>query len=276
MLITGASQGIGRAIAVAAARRGARLILTARNEAMLQELGDECRRAGAEVEIVVGDITSGADRKRMIDAAVHRFEGLDLLINNAGVGATGHFIEATEERLRKIMEVNFFALAELTRLAIPVLQEGNKPAIVNISSAVGKRALPARSEYSASKFAVQGLTEALRGEMVRFGIDVLSICPGLTATNFSQNMIENRAKVPLDHMRSMTADQVAVASLRAIEKGKNEIVLTWKAKLMILLNRFFPRLVDAIIRRKVRKLYREEIEQREQRQRQRSQEAVKV
>lgn len=261
ILITGASQGIGRALAVEGAKRGGKLVISARS-ADLDSLAEELRRQGAEVEAVRGDVTSAEDRKRMLDAAVDRFGGMDILINNAGIGATGHFIDASEERLRKIFEVNFFGLCELTRSAIPLLRQGTKPMIVMISSGVGKRALPARSEYSASKYALQGFTEALRAEMARFDIDVLSVCPGLTATNFPQNMLENKARVPLDHLRAMTPEQVAVASCRAIEKGKSEIILTWQAKLLSLVNRLAPWFVNRVLARRVRQLYAEEIAQR--------------
>src|SRR5207237_2412010 len=140
---------------------------------------------------------------KMVEAAQRCFGGLDVLINNAGIGATGHFVEAVPERLRTIFEVNFFALAEITRLFIPVLKQGTKPAIVNISSIVARRGIPGRSEYSASKFAVQGLSEALRAELYKDGIDVLIVNPGLTQTNFSKNMLEQKAKFKLDHMRGM-------------------------------------------------------------------------
>jgi short-subunit dehydrogenase len=258
ILITGASQGIGRALALAAARKGARLILVARKQELLNELGDELKRMQAVYELVSADVTQSADRERMLKSAVDRFGGLDILVNNAGVGATGHFCEANEDRLRQIFEVNFFALAETTRAAIPLLQDGKTPMIVNIGSVVGKRGLPARSEYSASKFAVQGFTEALRAEMARFDIDVLIVNPGLTATNFPKNMIEHRALVSLDHRRTMTPEQVAALTLRAMEQGKSEIVLTFTGKLVALLNRFFPRLVDYFAARRVRALFREE------------------
>ena len=130
----------------------------------------------------------------MVEAAQRHFGGLDVLVNNAGIGATGHFAECGPERLRTIMEVNFFGLTETTRVCLPLLRQGNRPAIVNISSIAGKRGIPARSEYSASKFAVQGFSEALRAELAKDGIDVLVVCPGLTQTNFSQNMLEQKAR----------------------------------------------------------------------------------
>ncbi len=142
---------------------------------------------------------------------------------------------------------------------MPLLQKGTRPAIVNISSIAGKRGIPARSEYSASKFAVQGFSEALRAELAKDGIDVLVVCPSLTQTNFSQNMLEQKALVAMDHLRGMTADQVAQATLRAIERGHNEVCLSFQGKLLVLVCRFLPRLADLITRRKVRSLFQEEI-----------------
>jgi short-subunit dehydrogenase len=252
MLITGASQGIGRSLAILAAKQGAMVLATARNAELLGQIEQK-----GKLETLTADVTSAEDRRRMIDAMRTRFGGLDVLVNNAGIGATGHFAEASEERLRTIFEVNFFALAELTRIALPLLKEGRTPAVVNISSVIGRRAIPGRSEYSASKYAVQGLSEALRGEFSLFGIDVLLVNPGLTATNFSANMLERKSKLQVDHMRGMSADQAAAATLRAIARGKNEVTFTGAGKLLIAVNRFFPRLVDRIIARRVRRLYRE-------------------
>jgi short-subunit dehydrogenase len=262
MLITGASQGIGRALAEAAALRGARVVAAARSAELLREFDEQVRGRGAALETVCADVTSPEDRRRMVDAARERLGGLDVLVNNAGIGATGHFAEASPERLRKIMEVNFFGLTETTRAFLPLLKQGNRPAIVNISSIAGKRGIPARSEYSASKFAVQGFSEALRAELAKDGIDVLVICPGLTQTNFSQNMLEQKARLPMDHLRGMSAGQVARATLGAIERGKNEVCLTFKGKLMVFVSRFFPRLADRIAARRVRALFRDEIEAR--------------
>jgi short-subunit dehydrogenase len=262
ILITGASQGIGRALALAAAARGARVLAVARSDDLLRELAAAARASGGILEPIHADVTSPEDRERMVQAAQGHFGGLDVLVNNAGIGATGHFAECGPERLRAIMEVNFFALTETTRVCLPLLRQGNRPAIVNISSIAGKRGIPARSEYSASKFAVQGFSEALRAEMVRFGIDVLVVSPGLTQTNFSKNMLEQKAKLQMDHMRGMTAEDVAVATLRAIERGQDEVCLTLQGRLIVLVNRFFPRIADRIAARRVRELFKDEIEAR--------------
>jgi short-subunit dehydrogenase len=262
ILITGASQGIGRALTEEAVRRGGRVLAVARSGDLLQQLQEPLRDQKGALHFLVGDVTSPEDRRRMAEAAGNRLGGLDVLINNAGIGATGHFAEVSPDRLRKIMEVNFFGTTETTRVLLPLLRQGNRPAVVNISSIAGKRAIPARSEYSASKFAVQGFSEALRAELAKDGIDVLVICPGLTQTNFSKNMLEQKAKMQMDHMRGMTSGQVAVAALRAIERGRNEVCLTFQGKLIALVSRFFPRLADRVARKKVLALFKDEIEAR--------------
>lgn len=256
ILITGASQGIGLAVAEAAARRGARVLAVARSADLLDAFATRVKQAGFVLEPVVADITVPEDRERLVELASN-FGGLDILINNAGIGATGHFVEAGPERLRRIMEVNFFGLTEMTRLCLPLLRAGTTPAIVNISSIAGHRGIPARSEYSASKFAVQGFSQALRAELAKDNIDVLVVSPGLTQTNFSKNMLEQKALLQMDHLRGMTAEAVARATLQAIENGRDETVLTIQGKLLAFVSRFLPRLADRIAARKVRALFRE-------------------
>jgi short-subunit dehydrogenase len=258
ILVTGASQGIGRALVEVAAQRGAQVLAAARSKDLLDELADQVHCRGGAVEVVRADITNLEDRQRLLELAVIRFGGIDVLVNNAGIGATGHFAQASQERLRRIMEVNFFGMTEMTRAFLPLLRRGHRPAIVNISSIAGKRGIPARSEYSASKFALQGFSEALRAELAKDGIDVLVVCPGLTRTNFSRNLLENKARLPLDHLRGMSAEQVAVATLRALERGRPEVSLTLRGKLVVLVSRLLPGLADRIAARRVRQLYADE------------------
>jgi short-subunit dehydrogenase len=253
ILITGASQGIGRALAELAALRGGRVLAAARSLDLLHDLAGQLRARGAVLEVVQADIVQAADRQRMVAAAQQHFGGLDILVNNAGIGATGPFADAGPERLRQIIEVNFFGTIETIRAFLPMLRAtaaakpAARPAIVNIGSILGKRAFPGRSEYSASKYAVQGFTEALRAELDHEGIDVLIINPGLTQTNFSRNMLERRG-FSLDHARGMTSEQAAAATLRAIERGRRETNLTRGGWWLVLLNRLFPRLVDLVFR----------------------------
>ncbi|MCZ2344009.1 MAG: SDR family NAD(P)-dependent oxidoreductase [Bacteroidales bacterium] len=264
VLVTGASQGIGRALVQLAAQRGAKVVAVARSADLLEEVVHAVRATGGTIEPVIADITHSEDRARMVAVAKEKFGGLDVLINNAGIGATGHFMDSDPQVLRTIFETNYFALVEVTRAFLPMLKSGTTPAIVNVSSVVGRRALPARSLYSSSKFAVQGFSEAIRAELAKDGIDVIIVNPGLTQTNFSKNMLEQKAKLQLDHMRGMTSEQVAEATLRAIEKGRAEVTLTLNGKLLLLVSRLFPWFVDWKAKKTVRGLFAEEIATREQ------------
>jgi short-subunit dehydrogenase len=255
ILITGSSGGIGRCLAEEAARRGARLILAARSADKLRDLADHLTARGVEALTVPADVTCDADRRRLIETAVERFGGLDVLINNAGIASFGHFASSSEAVLRQIMEVNFFAPAELIRLAIPHLSRGVQPAIVNVASMCGRRGLPAWPEYSASKFALCGLTEALRGEMVRFDIDVLLIVPGLTRSDLFGHLLRNEGRMKIDVDRGLAPEETAAGILRALAKNRTETVLGWDARWILRVNRFLPRLVDRLLARRVRRLY---------------------
>jgi short-subunit dehydrogenase len=257
-LITGASKGIGRALAEHLAGDGARLLLAARSEDQLGELAESLRQRGNDVVTVPVDVTCPADRTRLLDAARDRFGGLDVLINNAGISSFGHFADSTEEILRQIMELNFFAPAELIRSALPLLREGRQPAVVNIASMCGRRAMPAWAEYSASKYALCGLTEALRAELARFAVDVLLVVPGLTASDFPKHALRHEGRMKIDFAGGMTPAQTAAGIVRALRRNRTETVLGGDARWMLWFNRFFPRLVDRLIARKVRRLYAQE------------------
>jgi short-subunit dehydrogenase len=255
ILITGGSTGIGRALAEQLAAAGARLVLAARAEDRLQQLAVELRRPAGDVLVVPTDVTREEDRRHVLDEAVAHLGGLDVLVNNAGVASWAHFADSTEAILREVMEVNFFAPAELIRQAIPILVRGEQPAIVNVASMCGRRAMPAWPEYSASKYALCGLTEALRGELARFEIDILLMVPGLTHSGMPQHFLrrEGRAKIEFD--QGMPPSKVAARIIRSLQKNRTETVIGSDARWMLLVNRFFPRLVDYLLARKVRKLY---------------------
>ncbi|MFM7539747.1 MAG: SDR family NAD(P)-dependent oxidoreductase [Planctomycetota bacterium] len=257
-VVTGASQGIGRALALEGARRGMVIIAQARSRNLLDTLAGESEGLPGKVITEVGDVTCAADRERLVRRCQNEVGGLDILVNNAGIGATGHFADSGPERLRQIFEVNVFGLVETTRALLPLIVKGTTPMVVNVGSIVGERGFPARSEYSSSKFAVHAFSDGLRAELSKDGVDVLMIAPGLTQTNFSQNMIEQSAKVQLDHMRGMTSEDVALATWNSAAKGRDEVFLTRQGRLLLLVNRFLPWLVDRIMRRKVKNLFKDE------------------
>ncbi|MCO6458431.1 MAG: SDR family NAD(P)-dependent oxidoreductase [Pirellulaceae bacterium] len=248
-LLTGASSGIGLALARELAAQGAPLILNARRADRLEQLGDELRRRGGQVFLVPGDITQPEVRRAAIDCARREWDGLDCLINNAGVGASGVFSEAEEPRLRRIMEVNFFAPTELTRLALPLLARGRRPLIVNVGSVLAHRAVPRKSEYCASKFALHGFSDALRAELAPAGIDVLLLCPSTTATEFFDQMLEDRGKLPWRKWGSMSSEAVARRAVRAMRRGRHELILSPGGKLLVWFDRWLPGLVNRLVAR---------------------------
>ena len=248
-IVTGASSGIGREIALELARQGAALVVTARREARLRELADRIADDGGRVEIVSGDVTDPAVRQQAVDTVQARFGGLDILVNNAGIGALGPFEHAGRDRLRRIMEVNFFSVAEMIRLALPLLKQGNRPIVVNVGSILGHRGTPHSSEYCASKFAVHGFSEAVRAEFVRHGIDVLVVSPGTTETEFFEKVIERTGEPSWPQHTAVSPAQVARKTVRAIRRGRHEIIpFTW-GRVFCWLNRISPRMVDSIMAR---------------------------
>jgi short-subunit dehydrogenase len=255
IIITGASGGIGQALAEKLAAKGARLTLAARSFDKLEPLTRKLIQQGAEVIAVPADVTSPLDRQRLLELTAEQFGSVDVIVNNAGVASFGHFAGSTEAILRQIMEVNFFAPAELIRLAIPFLVKGCKPAVVNVSSMCGRRGLPAWPEYSASKHALVGLTEALRGELARFNIDILLVLPGLTKSELGSHLLRNEGRMKIDFSKGMSTEKVADGIVRALERNRPETVLGSDAKWMLRIQRFLPRLVDRLLARKVRQLY---------------------
>jgi short-subunit dehydrogenase len=256
VILTGASGGIGRAVANELVKSGARVALVARNSEALQAVAGPLRTAGGEVLVVPGDITKAEDRERIVGETVAKFGGLDMLINNAGVGSWGHFATSTSEIMRTIMEVNFFAPVELTRLAMPHLTNGNQPAVVNLTSMCGRKGMPAWPEYSASKFALVGMSEAWRGEFARFDVDVITLVPGLTNSGYENNLLRKEGKADIRFDKGMMPERLAIAIVAAIRNNRREVVFGGEARRLLLFNRFFPRLTNWLIARKVKKLYR--------------------
>ena len=250
-IVTGASSGIGRAVALELARGGANVVVVARREERLRELVEQITALGGRVETVVGDVTDAETRQRAINAAQSKLGGLDILVNNAGVGAVGLFQDADPQRARRLMEVNFFALVEMTRLALPLLKQGVKPMVVNVASILGHRGVPYNSEYCASKFAVQGFSESIRAEFTKLGIDVLVVSPGTTETEFFDRVIDRTAESNWPKHKAVTAAEVARQVVRAIRLGRHEIIPYRWGRVLCWLNRFSPGLVDRIMARYV-------------------------
>jgi short-subunit dehydrogenase len=248
-LVTGASGGIGRAIALELARAGVDQVLVARRSERLASVAAEIARLGRRAETVVGDVTDPAIRLQALEVARERLGGLDVLVNNAGVSAHGRFADADPDRLRPIMETNFFAPVELIREALPLLKKGCEPIVVNISSVLGQRACPHKSEYCASKFALRGFSEALRAEFAPLGIDVLVVTAGPTDTEFFKHLLEEHGELPWGDSKPVSPERVARATIRAIERGRHEIIPSWRGWLLATANRICPGILDVLMAR---------------------------
>lgn len=242
-VITGASSGIGRAIAVELARHGADLVISARRRERLEQVAAEIVGLGRRAETVAGDLTDAHVRQAVLASAEQKFGGLDVLVNSAGVAALGPFEDANPDRLRQIFELNFFSLVELTRAALPALRRGRKPMVVNIGSILGHLAVPHLSEYSAAKFAVRGFSDALRAELHGSGVDVLLVSPATVETEIWERMLEETAPTAWRAPRGLAPAAVAIATVRAIRRGRREVLPGLEAKAFDLVNRFCPALV---------------------------------
>jgi len=247
VILTGASSGIGWHLAQQLAAAGAKLCITARREERLSKLKSEIESRGGICEYISGDITDSAIRHRLIETANEKFGGIDLVINNAGIGAMGRFDEATPARLRQIFDVNFFAAAELIRETIPFLRGGQQPMIVNISSVLGHRGVPLKSEYCASKFAIHGFSDSIRAELARDGIDVLLVSPSTTDSEFFDSSIEDKTNQDWKKRGVMTPALVAAKTITAIRKNRHEIILTHGGRLLVWMDRLLPGIANRIL-----------------------------
>jgi short-subunit dehydrogenase len=256
ILITGASRGIGRCVAEKLALLDVKLTLAARTLTALNELADKLRVAGATVFPIAADVTDATQRERLVREAVEKMGGLDVLINNAGIASFGHFDTSSETVLRNIMEVNFFAPAEMMRLALPHLAKGREPAILNVASVCGRRGLPGWPEHCTSKFAIVGLSEALRGEFARFDVDVLVVLPGLVKSDgLGRHLLRNEGRMQNLFANAQPPEAVAEAVIDSLRRNCKERPVGSQSKWLLRVNKFFPRFVDRMMARKVRQLY---------------------
>ena len=250
ILLTGASRGIGRQLALELARQHTQLLIVARGRDELEKLIGELKSQGAvSAEALAGDVTDPAFRQAIVEHIGTGWQSLDVLINNAGVSAHGQFARHEEQVLRQIMEVNFYAPTELTRLALPLLDEGQDPLIVNIGSILGHRGMPHNSEYSASKFALRGWSEALRTELHSRGIEVLVVSPGTTDTEFFDHLLAKSDSLPWGKQKGISPEAVARQVVRAMRLRRTEIYPNWRGRLLVAVNRWVPRLVTRVMNR---------------------------
>lgn len=247
VILTGASSGIGWYIASMLVRAGAYVVITGRRAERLEDLRRSFGNPTKRLIAVPGDISDPEHRRKLIDTAVDQLGGIDIVINNAGVGAIGNFESASEERLRGVFEVDFFGATELTRLALPYLAKGNEPAVCVVSSVLGHRAVPAKSEYCAAKFALRGWSESLRVELKPKGIDVVSISPSTTDSEFFDSLVETDPAQKSRSIGKQPAERVAKSVLSALRRRKRDMVLSAGGKALVWLGRLAPNFTDRML-----------------------------
>ena len=247
VVVTGGTDGIGKALVTDLLKRGAKVATCGRNNDKLYQLQSE--HPSSALHTMVCDVSVEHDCKRFIETTTKFFGGIDILINNAGMSMRALMKDATPDVIKKIMDINFMGVVYCTKYALNSIIE-RKGTIAGISSIAGYRGLPGRSGYSASKFALQGYLEALRTELMDEGVNVMWVCPGFTASNIRNAALNKDAQshgdTPLDETKLMTAEECAEHILKAIEKRKRTLVLTFQGKQTVFLNKFFPKLADKL------------------------------
>lgn len=252
--ITGASSGIGEAMAVAFHQAGAKLVLSARREDELKRVQALC---GGEpnTRILPMDVSSAAELPEKTKLALSMFGGIDVLVLNAGITQRSLTRDTDERVYRQLMEVNFFASESLARGVLPSMLAQKRGHMVVISSIAGKFGVPLRSGYSASKFALHGFFEVLRAEEEKNGIHVTMVCPGYIRTNISLSALRGdggkHAKMDPGIQQGMPADECARRILKGIQRDKKEIVVGAKREqALVYLKRFLPSLLARMIGRR--------------------------
>ncbi|MFZ4061069.1 MAG: SDR family oxidoreductase [Bacteroidia bacterium] len=247
LAITGATSGIGRALAIEGARRGARIAACARNADQLESLRLEVEALGQPCLCMTVDVSQESQCQQFIQAIEAQYGQLDVLINNAGISMRALFHELDLNVLKQVMDVNFWGTAFCSRYAMPLLLK-SQGSLVGISSVAGFQGLPGRTGYCASKFAVHGLLEAIRLENLASGLHVLICCPGFTASNIRNTALNAQGKPqgesPRDEQKMMTAAQVAIHTLNAVVQRKPKLVLTAQGKLTYFLGKFLPSFIN--------------------------------
>ncbi|KIG17562.1 3-oxoacyl-[acyl-carrier protein] reductase [Enhygromyxa salina] len=250
--ITGASAGIGEALAQELARRGAKLVLSARREALLEQVRERCERADEHM-VVPLDLSDAATIEQANARVLERYGNVDILINNSGISQRGTVVETQIEVDRRIMEVNYIGTVALTKAVLPSMLARGRGQIVVISSLMGKIGTPLRSAYAASKHALQGFFDCLRAEVHDRGVHVSVISPGYVHTEITKNALTADGSV-YDQVgdaqsKAMSAEQFATRCADAIARRVSDKMIggpeVWAARLAP----FFPRVYEYLVRR---------------------------
>ena len=251
VIITGASSGIGKALATEFAKRGSNLVLGARQYVTLCEVSQLLEKQyNVKAVAVQCDVVSETDCEHLIKQAVLTFGKIDVLVNNAGISMRALFKDTDVQVLKTLMDVNFWGMVHCTKYAMPELLK-TKGTVVGVSSIAGYKGLPGRTGYSASKFAMNGFLDALRVENLKTGVHVLTACPGFTASNIRNTALNKdgvqQGESTLHEEKMMTAEQVATIIVEGVEHRSRTLIMTGQGKLTVLLSKVLPALLDKLV-----------------------------
>jgi len=248
VLVTGASTGIGRCVALDYAKEGADLVLAARSRDKLESLALEIRALGRQSWVLPVDLSIPGEAARAVERALEEAGKIDILVNNAGIGYVEVVADLDMAKAREMFEIDFWSAVEATRAVLPHLVRRGSGQIINVSSIAGKRAFPASSMYNAAKFALEGFTEALRVEVMQCGIDVIAICPSVTGTDFFEHpyVKDSALREQSRSVKPMTPEAVSRALIRASKKRKRDVHLTLLGWLAVRLNPWIPGIMDFV------------------------------
>ena len=245
-VVTGASSGIGEATARELASRGASVVLASRAMDKLEALRREISASGGLALAVETDVSDRDSVEAMVGRAVGELGSLDVLVNNAGLGLSGRISEVRADDVRHVFEVNAIGPLNCIQSALPHMGEGGR--IINVSSVVGRRAIPKVGAYCASKFALNALSDALRVEVADTGITVTSVYPGTTSTSFRENSRRTRDEKRGWRPKGVTPDRVAQKIADAAASGPREVYVTLSDRLFVAGVTLFPWLADRVLR----------------------------
>ena len=247
VIVTGASSGIGEALARHFAACGARVMLAARSLQQFQLVAGSIRQPGGVAEYCATDVTSEQECRELVEATVRAFGGVDVLVCNAGLSMRALFDEVDLAVLHRLMDVNFWGTVYCTKYALPYLQRA-KGSLGGISSVAGLHGLPGRTGYSASKFAMTGFLETVRIENLKKGLHVMIACPGFTASNVRFAALtadgSSQGETPRNEGKMMTADQVARIVARGILRRKRLCLMESEGRATHFVKKFAPAFLD--------------------------------
>jgi short-subunit dehydrogenase len=250
VIITGASSGIGKALAYEMASQGARVVIAARTADALNAIEKDLSSKDNSVMAVTADVSREEDCRNLINATVEKFGRIDVLVNNAGISMRAVFAETDIAVIARLMDINFWGTVYCTKFALPFLLQ-SRGSVVGVSSIAGFKGLPGRTGYSASKFAIHGFLETLRIENLKTGLHVMIACPGFTSSNIRKTALaadgSQQGESPRDEASMMPAEEVAKRIARGVIDRKKILIMTTQGKMTVLLNKFFPFFMDKLV-----------------------------